>query len=105
MIKTVVNLFGGTAVATDWTLNATGPTPISGVTGSAAVTNAPVAAGSYSIFESNGPPGYASSAWSCTTNLRTLFRHRRNVGARARGVGDVHDLKLRRAAHLTLVKQ
>ena len=67
LIKTVVNFFGGTAVPTDWTLNATGPTPISGPTGSAAVTNATVAAGSYSIFESNGPPGYASSVWSCTT--------------------------------------
>ena len=63
-----MNHFGGTAVPTDWTLNATGPTPISGVTGSAAVTNATVNAGSYNIFESNGPPGYASGAWWCTTS-------------------------------------
>ena len=106
LVKTVENNFGGTAVPTDWTLNATGPTPISGVTGSAAVTNATVNAGNYTIFESNGPPGYVSGAWSCTTTLRTLFRTADNLDARRSG-------SRRRArsptvdapAQLTLVKQ
>ena len=35
-----------------WTLTATGPTTISGVTGSAAVTSAPVNAGTYALSES-----------------------------------------------------
>ena len=43
--KTVTNNFGGTAVPTDWTLSATGPTTISGTTGSDAVTNAEVNCG------------------------------------------------------------
>jgi uncharacterized repeat protein (TIGR01451 family) len=74
LIKEVVNSFGGTAVATDWTLNADGPTSISGVTGTADVTNAPVDAGAYTIFESDGPTGYASGSWRCTTSLRAVFR-------------------------------
>ena len=50
--------------ATDWTLSAGGPTPISGATGSASVTNALVAVGTYTLSES-GPPGYTAGAWSC----------------------------------------
>ena len=53
-----------TAVPTDWTLSAAGPTPISGATGSATVTNALVAVGTYTLSES-GPPGYTAGAWSC----------------------------------------
>ena len=74
LIKQVQNNFGGTALPTAWTLHANGPTTISGVTGSAAVTNAAVSAGSYNIFESNGPPGYASGTWDCTSTLRSAFR-------------------------------
>jgi uncharacterized repeat protein (TIGR01451 family) len=65
LTKTVDNTGGGTAAATDWTLSATGPTPISGSTGSAAVTNAVVSPGTYVLAES-GPSGYTPSAWSCT---------------------------------------
>ena len=57
---------GGTAVDTDWTLTATGPTPIvTGVEGDAAITTAPVTAGHYTLSES-GPAGYTPSAWVCT---------------------------------------
>ena len=49
---------------TDWTLSAAGPTPISGVTGAATVTNAPVHVGTYTLGES-GPPGYTAGAWTC----------------------------------------
>ena len=70
LVKQVVNDDGGTAVATDWTLSATGPTPISGASGSAAVTAAPVDAGTYALSES-GPVGYAASAWSCVGGTQT----------------------------------
>ena len=67
LIKTVTNDNGGTAAPTAWTLNASGPTtPISGATGSTAVTNVPVNAGTYALSESGGPSGYTASAWSCT---------------------------------------
>lgn len=65
LTKTVTNDNGGTQLATAWTLSASGPTPISGVTGSAAVTNAVVDPGTYTLSES-GPPNYVASAWSCT---------------------------------------
>ena len=38
LAKALVNTGGGTAQATDWTLTASGPTPISGHTGDAAIT-------------------------------------------------------------------
>ncbi len=55
---------GATAPATDWTLGADGPTPISGATGATDVTSAPVDAGTYDLSES-GPTGYTASAWDC----------------------------------------
>ena len=66
LVKTVTNDNGGTAVATAWTLNGSGPTPISGVTGSGAVTNAAVNAGTYALSETSGPSGYTAGSWSCT---------------------------------------
>ena len=66
LVKTVTNDNGGTAVPTDWTLGAAGPTSgVSGPTGSGPVTDVPVAIGSYVLSESNGPTGYAAGAWSC----------------------------------------
>ena len=56
LVKIVTNDNGGTAVPTDWTLSAAGPTPISGATGSAAVTNAPVNAGTYTLSETAARP-------------------------------------------------
>ena len=70
LVKTVTNDNGGTAVPTAWTLTAAGPTPISGATGSAAVTNAAVNAGTYTLSET-GPAGYTASAWSCTAGTLT----------------------------------
>jgi uncharacterized repeat protein (TIGR01451 family) len=66
LVKTIDNTGGGTAAATDWTLTATGPTTISGHTGDAAITNAAVDAGTYTLSEAGGPTGYTPSAWSCT---------------------------------------
>lgn len=66
--KTVVNDDEGAAVDTDWTLSASGPSNISGTEGSAAVTNAVVLAGVYTLSESGGPDGYTASLYSCVKN-------------------------------------
>ena len=78
LVKEVVNLGGGTAVAGDFTLMAIGPVTISGPGNSAAVRNQPVPAGTYQLRES-GPPNYVPSVWDCfgtfvsaTTNSVTL---------------------------------
>ena len=69
LVKHVANVKGGKATPTSWTLHATGPVTISGVTGSAAVTAAALPVGTYSLSESDGPPGYAASAWTCTNGV------------------------------------
>jgi len=63
LVKHVVNDNGRTAVATDFTLTATGPTPISGA---GQVTSGPgFVAGTYTLSET-GPAGYTPSPWTCT---------------------------------------
>jgi uncharacterized repeat protein (TIGR01451 family) len=64
LTKSVVNDNGGTALAAAWTLSASGPTPISGTTGSAAVTNATVDLGTYTLAES-GPGDYLQTGLAC----------------------------------------
>ena len=63
LTKVVVNNNGGTAVTTDFTLSAAGPTPISGAGG--ASSDATFSAGAYALSET-GPDGYEASSWSCT---------------------------------------
>jgi hypothetical protein len=62
LTKTVVNTGGGTALASAFTLTATGPSVISG-TAPVAATNAPV--GVYTLTES-GPAGYTAGSFSCS---------------------------------------
>jgi uncharacterized repeat protein (TIGR01451 family) len=69
LVKTVTNNDGGSALATAWTLAATGPTPISGASGTGAVTGAPVSAGTYTLSESGGPSGYTAGTWGCTNGV------------------------------------
>lgn len=66
LVKAVINARGGTAIATDWTLVAQGPVTISGVTGSATVTNASVEPGSYALSETGGRAVYDASPWTCS---------------------------------------
>lgn len=70
LVKDVVNTGGGTATTTDWTLAAAesggAKDSISGVTGSASVTEAAVEPGAYALSERGGPSGYAAGSWSCT---------------------------------------
>ncbi len=69
LIKSVINDNGGTTTPSAWTLSASGPTPLSGVSGSGSVTNASVTPGSYDLTESGGPSGYTSSGiYSCQKN-------------------------------------
>ncbi|MBT1669097.1 choice-of-anchor A family protein [Curtobacterium flaccumfaciens pv. flaccumfaciens] len=63
LVKQVV---GGDADPGDWTLTATGPTTVSGTSGSDAVTGRPVPPGDYTLTESGGPDGYEAGAWTCT---------------------------------------
>jgi len=67
LVKTVSNSHGGTATPANFTLTATGPVTISGVTGDAAVTDAAVPAGSYVLRETN-IPGYSGGDYSCAVN-------------------------------------
>ncbi len=59
--KVVVNDNGGTAVKTDFTLSAAGPTPLSGPGGATGLVNA----GTYTLSETN-VAGYSASAWVCS---------------------------------------
>lgn len=63
LVKNVVNTEDGDAMATDWTLTATGPETISGAGGAAATIVVP---GTYTLTESAGPARYTPSAWVCT---------------------------------------
>ncbi|MBP1079174.1 hypothetical protein JOD63_003142 [Microbacterium terrae] len=100
LVKTVSTDDGGTAVPTDWTLAASGPTAISGASGTAAVTDAPVAAGTYALSESGGPAGYAAGDWSCTGGTLTGSSLVLAVGEAATCTIDNDD----QPASLTLVK-
>ena len=63
LINHVVNDNAGTSVASDFTLTASGPTPISGA---GSVSSGPgFAPGTYTLSET-GPAGYRASAWTCT---------------------------------------
>ena len=65
--KIVINLDGGTALDTDWTLAFSGPDNGSGVEGNPAVTNVAVDAGKYVLSESGGPSNYSTTGvWACT---------------------------------------
>jgi LPXTG-site transpeptidase (sortase) family protein len=68
LLKTIINDNGGTATITDWTLVATGPTTVSGVSGDASITDATVTFGTYTLSESGGPSGYTASEYSCVVN-------------------------------------
>ena len=66
LIKTVTNDDGGTALPTDWTLTADGPTAgISGSVDDPAVTDVFVAIGDYDVAEADDPPNYTAGDWSC----------------------------------------
>jgi len=65
LVKNLVNDDNGTATLDDFPLTATGPSTISGVSGTADVTTAAVLPGTYTLSEAN-IPGYTAGNWSCT---------------------------------------
>ncbi|WP_158253550.1 MULTISPECIES: SdrD B-like domain-containing protein [unclassified Pseudoxanthomonas] len=65
LVKQVINDDGGTAVATDFVLTASGPANLLGSTGDAAITGVQLSAGTYVLGE-RGLPGYAAAGWTCT---------------------------------------
>jgi uncharacterized repeat protein (TIGR01451 family) len=70
--KLVSNTHGGTAVESNWTLTATGPSTLSGpgATGNAdVVSGSTFKAGTYTLSESGSPSGYSASSWTCTNNV------------------------------------
>ena len=71
LVKQVDNQHGGTATPADFTLTATGPTTITGQSGTAAVTDVTVPDGSYELAESGGPAGYTAGDWTCTAGSLT----------------------------------
>ena len=97
LVKIVENDNGGTAVPTDWTLTAAGPSSISGATGAASVTDAAVEVGSYDLSESGGPGGYSASDWVVHRNRRSDRRLDGQPGRRP--AHDLHDHERRRAGH------
>ena len=71
-----------------------GPTPdVTGVEGDAAITNAPVLAGVYTLSET-GPAGYTPSAWACTG---AAVSDATSVTLAPGEIGDVHDHQRRHA--------
>jgi uncharacterized repeat protein (TIGR01451 family) len=68
LVKSVVNDNGGTALASAWTLAATGSSgSFSGTANTAAVTSKIVTPGvQYTLAESGGPSAYDASSWVCT---------------------------------------
>jgi uncharacterized repeat protein (TIGR01451 family) len=103
LIKSVTNNNGGNQLATAWTLSAAGPTPLSGTTGSASVTNVPVGTGTYTLSESATPTGYTASLYSCVKNGGAAVASN-NI---ALAMGDVATCTINnndRPATLTLVK-
>jgi large repetitive protein len=99
LTKTVINSNGGTAVATDFTLTATGPTTISGAVGATAVTAASVNVGIYTLSET-GPTGYSAGAWSCSAG--TLTGNSLVLALNQNATCSITNSDI--AAHLTLVK-
>ncbi|MEK7547005.1 MAG: SdrD B-like domain-containing protein [Patescibacteria group bacterium] len=68
LIKHAINDNGGTAAVTDWTLSATGLTPISGQSG--VTSDGTFSAGTYNLSETGGPAGYNASGWICTAGVQ-----------------------------------
>ena len=95
LVKVVTNDNGGTAATTDFTLSATGPTPISGAGG----VESDVNAGSYDLSETS-VSGYTASAWSCTGGTQNDANITLALGESATCTITNND----QTAHLKLVK-
>jgi len=91
----VTNNNGGTAVVTDFTLSAAGPTPLSGAGGAESDVNA----GSYTLSETT-LPGYTAGSWSCVGGTQNGASVSLALGQSATCTINNDD----KTAHLKLVK-
>lgn len=107
LIKTVDNSEGGDAEPEDWTLSAGGPTPIEGITGTDAVTDALVEVGDYTLSESGDAVGYVPDEWECVLEGTTDVINDGDevqVGLDEHVVCTVNNVFVLDTASLTLVK-
>ncbi|MDR0848803.1 MAG: DUF11 domain-containing protein [Propionibacteriaceae bacterium] len=65
VLTLVKSVNGGTALPTDWSLTATGPDTVTGLSGDAAVTGVSVTPGDYTVSEGAGPLWYVLDGWVC----------------------------------------
>src|SRR5207342_1862653 len=77
-------------------------TPISGPTGSAAVTNRPITPGAYVLSETGDPPGYTAGRWTCTGPGTPLTEFTVTVALGGNATCTINNTD--EAASLTLVK-
>src|SRR5207249_537788 len=96
LVKTVTNDNGGTAVATNWTLSASGPTPDR----KTVVEGNDVDAGSYTMTEGKGRAGYTAGSWSCVGGSQSGASVTLALGQSATCTINNND----QTAHLKLVK-
>jgi uncharacterized repeat protein (TIGR01451 family) len=99
LVKTVTNDDGGTATTASFTLTATGPTTISGLSGAPAVTNAAVSAGTYVLSETV-LAAYTAGAWSCSAGTLTGSSLVLSIGQTATCTINNNDVR----ARLSIVK-
>jgi uncharacterized repeat protein (TIGR01451 family) len=67
-VKTITNDNGGTKTVANFPLTATGPTTITGISGAAAIKNATVTAGTYTLTETT-QSDYTAGLWTCTNGI------------------------------------
>ena len=98
LVKDVVNTFGTAAAATNWTLSAAGPTPLShsgGVEGD-------VTPGTYALSESGSLTGYTNgTTWSCSGGSQGDANHITLVAGDSATCSIVNTAQ---APHLQLIK-
>ena len=68
LVKTIVNIGGGTRTFADFPLTATGLTAVNGVYGTATVLNQSVIPGTYTLSETT-QSNYTAGTWSCLKNV------------------------------------
>src|SRR5438477_6799576 len=79
LVKNLINSHGGTATLLNFPLTAAGPTSMSGVSGTAAVTNVAVNAGTYTLSEP-GAYGYIPVGLVCLGRAQSLNQVALSVG-------------------------
>jgi transcription elongation GreA/GreB family factor len=99
LVKVVTNDNGGTSTVSSFPLTATGPSTISGVSGTTSVTGRSVHPGSYALTEQT-VASYTASSWACTGGTQSGANVTLASGSSATCTITNND----NPSHLTLVK-